>query len=147
MAEVIARDRAARRGLEVDVYSAGLMTGPGSPAAEHARRLATERGLDLGGHRSSVLTPDLLALSDLVLGMTGRHVDALRVAQPGADVRLVTAFLPPEHPLIDTEVPDPFGGSPADYAATWDRLEVAIEALLDRLEAGADEESGGGAGK
>lgn len=139
MAEVIARDRAARRGLEVEVHSAGLMTGSGSPAAEHARRLAAERGLDLGSHRSSVLTPDLLAMSDLVLGMTGRHVDALRPAMPGADIHLVTAFLPGDHPLADAEIPDPFGGSPADYAATWDRLEIAIEALLDRLEAGASE--------
>lgn len=147
MAEVIARDRAARRGLEVEVDSAGLMTGPGSPAAEHARRLAAERGLDLGAHRSSVLTPDLLALSDLVLGMTGRHVDALRVAQPGAEVQLVTAFLPPGHPLAGAEIPDPFGGSPADYAATWNRLEVAIEALLDRLETGGDGASDGGAGE
>ncbi len=145
MAEVIARDRAAVRGLEVEVYSAGLMTGPGTPAAEHARRLAADRGLDLGPHRSSVLTPDLLATSDLILGMTGRHVDALRVAMPGAEIQLVTAFLPPEHPLADTEISDPFGGSPADYATTWDALEVAIEALLDRLEAGADENADGGA--
>lgn len=144
MAEVIARDHAARRGLAVEVHSAGLMTGPGSPAAEHARRLAAERGLDLGPHRSSVLTPDLLAMSDFVLGMTGRHVDALRPAMPGAEIQLVTAFLAPEHPLAGAEIPDPFGGSPADYAATWDRLEVAIEALLDRLEAGADEHADGG---
>lgn len=136
MAEVIARDLAARRGLDVEVRSAGLMTGPGSPAAENARRLAAERGLDLGGHRSSVLTPDLLAMSDIVLGMTGRHVDALRPAMPGAEIHLVTAFLPPDHALAGAEIPDPFGGSPADYAATWDRLEVAIEALLDRLEDG-----------
>lgn len=134
MAEVIARDRAARRGLEVEVRSAGLMTGPGSPAAEHARRLAAERGLDLATHRANVLTPDLLAMSDLVLGMTGRHVDALRPAMPGAEIHLVTAFLPPDHALAGTEIPDPFGGSPADYAATWDRLELAIEALFDRLE-------------
>lgn len=140
MAEAIARDRAARRGLEVEVHSAGLTTAPGSPAAEHARRLAAERGLDLRAHRSSVLTLDLLAMSDFVLGMTGRHVDALRPALPGAEIHLVTAFLPPEHPLADAEIPDPFGGSPADYAATWDRLEVAIEALLDRLEAGTDED-------
>jgi len=143
MAEAIARDRAARRGLDVEVHSAGLMTGPGAPAAEHARRLAAERGLDLEAHRSSVLTSDLLAGSDLVLGMTGRHVDALRPALPGAEIHLLTAFLPTDHPLADAEIPDPFGGSRTDYAATWDRLEVAIEALLDRLEAAADEDSNG----
>jgi protein-tyrosine phosphatase len=134
MAEVIAREQAIRRGLEVEVDSAGLMTGPGSPAAQHARHLAAERGLDLAPHRSTVLTPDLLAMSDLVLGMTRRHVDALRPALPGAEVHLLTAFLPPGHALAGAEIPDPFGGTPADYAVTWDRLEVAIEALLDHLE-------------
>lgn len=147
MAEVIARARAVERDLDVEVSSAGLMTGPGSPAAEHARRLAAARGLDLATHRSTALSPDLLAMADLVLGMTGRHVDTLRPALPGAEVHLVTAFLPAGHPLAGAEIPDPFGGTQAEYEATWDRLEIAIGALLDRLEQADGDAVGDGSGR
>jgi len=133
MAEVIARDVAARRGLAVEIRSAGLMTGTGSPAAEHARRVAAVRGLDLSEHRSSRLTPDLLARAGLVLGMTNRHVDAVRSVAPDRDTRLVTAFLPAGHPLAGSSIPDPFGGGLADYERTWETLETAIEALFDEF--------------
>lgn len=134
MAGVIARAGAARRGLDVEVHSAGLMVGPGMPAAEHARAVAAARALDLTSHRAASLSPDLLALADLVLGMTGRHVDAVRVASPGIDVRLVTDFLPESHPLAGLPVTDPFGGDRSEYERTWEELEVAIEALLDHLD-------------
>lgn len=135
MAAVIARAGAARRQVEVEVHSAGLMAGPGMPAAEHARAVAAAHGLDLSSHRARTVTPDLLALADLVLGMTARHVDAVRVASPGADVRLVTDFLPEDHPLAGVPMGDPFGGDLAEYEQTWDELETAIEALLEQLEA------------
>lgn len=133
MAEVIARAGAARRRLDVEVMSAGLMAAAGAPASEHGRALASARGLDLSGHRARGLTPDLLATSDLVLGMTGRHVDALRPGAPAAEIHLVTDFLPPDHPLAGAPVADPFGGERASYDRTWKELETAIEALLDRL--------------
>ena len=133
MAEVIARAAARRRGLGVEARSAGLMAGPGSPAAEHARELARERGHNLSPHRSAGVTPALLSEADFVLGMTQRHVDALRHAGPRGDVRIVTAFLPEGHPLRGASVQDPFGGDRAAYERTWDELEAAIEALMDHL--------------
>lgn len=135
MAEAIARELAARRRLEVEARSAGLMTGPGSPAAEHARRLAAARGLDLSRHRSASLAPDVLAEADLILGMTRSHVDALRSGLPGGDVRLVTEFLPEEHPLAGSSIADPYGGDERAYERTWEELRTAIGALFDHLEA------------
>lgn len=140
MAEVIARAAARRRGLDLEVRSAGLMVGAGAPAAEHARRLAAERGLDLAGHRAASVTPDLLASSDLVLGMSGRHVDAVRKAAPDVEAHVVTAFLPPGHPLTGAAVADPFGGDRAAYERAWEQIEAAVEALVDRLAGGGEEE-------
>lgn len=134
MATAIARREAARRGLDVEIHSAGLMPGAGMPAAEHAKEVASAHALDLSGHRAAGVTPDLLGLADLILGMTPRHVDAVRIASPGAEVRLVTDFLPKEHPLAGMPVADPFGGSLAEYEETWAELETAIDALLDELD-------------
>jgi protein-tyrosine-phosphatase len=139
MAEVIARAAAVRRKLDVQVASAGLLVGAGAPAAEHARILAAEHGLDLSGHRAATLTPDDLELSDLVLGMTPRHVDALQHALPRGEVRLLTDFLPEGHELAGAPISDPFGGDRQAYERAWHQLEAAIEALLEHL-SGPDEE-------
>ena len=133
MAAAIARREAARRGLDVEVHSAGLMAGAGMPAAEHARTVAAAHGLDLSGHRAASVTPELLGLADLVLGMTPRHADAIRSAPVAAEVRLVTDFLPGDDELAGEPVADPFGGSLAEYEATWAELESAIEALMDEI--------------
>ncbi len=142
MAAAIARTGVARRDLEVEVHSAGLMAGPGMPAAEHARSVASAHELDLSGHRAASVTPDLLGMADLVLGMTERHVDAVRVASPGVDARLVTEFLPEDHPLSGVPVADPFGGDLVEYERTWGELETAIEALLDHLDDRRPDEGG-----
>lgn len=133
MAEVIARSAAVRRNLDVEVASAGLLAGAGAPAAEHARILASEHGLDLSGHRAATLTPDDLELSDLVLGMTPRHVEALQHALPGGRVCLLTDFLPEEHELAGAPITDPFGGDRQAYERAWRQIETAIEAVLEYL--------------
>ena len=133
MAAAIARREAARRGLDVEVHSAGLMAGSGMPAAENARAVAAAHGLDLSGHRAASVTPDLLGLSDFVLGMTPRHIDVLRGAPGAAQPRLVTDFLPEDDERAGRSVADPFGGSLAEYEATWVELEAAIDALMDGL--------------
>jgi protein-tyrosine-phosphatase len=142
MAEVIARAAATRCGLTLEVGSAGLMVGGGAPAAEHARRLAADRGLDLSGHRAAAVTPDLLESSDLVLGMTPRHVDAISPVLPRGKVRLLTDFLPADHELAGAPISDPFGGDLAAYREVWGQIETAVEALVDHLadgEGGEDE--------
>lgn len=133
MAEVIARSAAARRDLDVEVASAGLLAGAGAPAAEHARILASEHGLDLSRHRAATVTPDALELSDFVFGMTPRHVEALKPALPGDRVRLLTDFLPEEHELAGTPIADPFGGDRQAYERAWRQIETAIEAVLEHL--------------
>lgn len=139
MAEVIARAAAARRGLTIEIGSAGLMAGSGAPAAEHARRLAADHGLDLSRHRATTVTPDLLELSDLVLGMTPRHVDAIYPVLPEGKARLLTDFLPATHELAGVPIADPFGGDRAAYQRTWRQIETAVAALIDHLAGHAEE--------
>lgn len=130
MAEVIARDVAARRGLAVEARSAGLVAGPGQPAAEHARRIANERGLDLDSHRSTPISRQLLDWADLVLGLTPRHVDALRSVRPHGRIELLSTFLPKAHPSRESGIADPYGGSREAYEAAWAQIELAIGSLL-----------------
>lgn len=71
------------------VQSAGLLSG-GSPASEHSVDLLRDRGLDISGHRSQKLTPELLRGANLVVGMAREHVREAVVTAPDVFPRTFT---------------------------------------------------------
>lgn len=73
MAAAFLRRRLDDLGIDVDVRSAGLLD-EGRPAITEAIAVASDYGVDLSGHASQRMTPELLAESDLVLGMALEHV-------------------------------------------------------------------------
>ena len=73
MAAAFLRRRFDDLGVVVHVDSAGLLD-EGRPAITEAIAAAREYGVDLSGHTSQRMTPELLAQSDLVLGMALEHV-------------------------------------------------------------------------
>jgi protein-tyrosine phosphatase len=89
MAEVLLADALARRGVTAHVSSAGLLE-DGRPASEHSVTCMADRGLDLAGHSSRVMTPELLEGADLLIGMERRHVREAAVMAPGAWARSFT---------------------------------------------------------
>ncbi|MHB1194388.1 MAG: low molecular weight protein arginine phosphatase [Longimicrobiales bacterium] len=135
MAEVIARRKLAELGWSnVEVRSAGVATVNGGPASEGAGRAAGRHGLDLSGHRSSVLTPAHLAWADLVLAMSVGHLAKVEGAGAGGKAALLTAFAAGGDSLGPASaVPDPFGGSDAEYEATFNLLEGLVEQALRQL--------------
>jgi protein-tyrosine-phosphatase len=74
----------------VDVTSAGVRAREGYAAAEESQRLAAERGLDLSGHRSRAVTPELIARADLVLTMSESHRDLATPLAPRAAAKVFT---------------------------------------------------------
>lgn len=75
MAALLLGRRLAELGVPAIVSSAGLSPRgqrPPAPVIEVLR----DRGLELAGHRSTVLSPQLLNEADLVLGMADQHVHA-----------------------------------------------------------------------
>jgi protein-tyrosine phosphatase len=89
MAEVLLADALARRGVAAHVSSAGLLE-DGRPASEHSVTCMADRGLDLSGHASRKMTPELLAGADLLVGMERRHVREAAVAAPDSWSRAFT---------------------------------------------------------
>jgi ribose 5-phosphate isomerase B len=149
LAEALARAAAARRGLAVEVASAGLAALPGAPAAEEARRVAAERGLDLEAHRARRLDADLVAGADAILTMTPEQADAVRRRFPEVSGRVATvlaaAGLAP--PDADAGIDDPVGLGIEAYRRTARLLAEAVERLADAWEAVASgRPAPGGAG-
>lgn len=68
-------EKLAERGYSIE--SAGLAALPGQEATPEAVEVAREHGCDLTSHRSRPVTENLLARTDLVVGMTRSHLVAL----------------------------------------------------------------------
>jgi protein-tyrosine-phosphatase len=133
MALALARDAVARRGLaNVALASAGISAAAGEPAAAHARTAVAELGLDLDDHRATQLTTEQVRWADLILGMGPSHLSAAEALSGKGKTSLITDFLDGRD--AGRPVPDPILGDLELYRATRDRLQTAIEAMLDRLE-------------
>jgi len=116
----------------LEVRGAGLATDGGAPAEPGALRAARRFGVDLGTHRSRPIDGDALAWADLVLGMEGRHVAAVRALRPEAAGR---AFILGEFagrpPFL---IPDPWGRPDAVFERTFRRIDAATSAVVAALE-------------
>jgi protein-tyrosine phosphatase len=73
MAEGLAADLAAARGLDLEVASCGVLEG-GAPADPTAARTIARWGVDLARHESHQMAADVLRGADLVLTMERAHL-------------------------------------------------------------------------
>lgn len=89
MAEVLLRDRLAAAGIDAVVTSAGDLPG-GVRASPGSVRAMAARGLDLSGHVSRALAPELVEGADLVVAMGRRHLRSAVAMHPGAFGRSFT---------------------------------------------------------
>lgn len=133
LAEALARRELERRGWQhVQVVSAGLAAEAGHPASRNAVAVAERHGLDLAGHRSRPLTPELVDWADLVLAMSPSHVYAMDRGGAGDKVALLGDFAA-GGTGEGSPVHDPFGGDEAAYEETLRELEPLVSAVFDRL--------------
>lgn len=132
MAGALARRAADRRGLRVEVRTAGTSAVPGRPASTGAVLAAREEDLDLSDHLSTPLSPGLAGWADLVVCMTPSHLRTAAGMADGGEVVLLSDFLPEGDPERGEAVPDPVGGGLEDYREVLQILRSAVEGLLER---------------
>jgi len=116
------------------VASRGLAAWPGDPASPHAVRALRSIGLSAADHASQPLCQADLDRAAAVLVMGERHLEALRARfspLPPVVARLRDAL--PES--AGRDIPDPFGGSLADYEACRDSMVEALPSVLAMLKA------------
>jgi protein-tyrosine phosphatase len=89
MAEALLRERLRSRGVEASVSSAGLSF-DGRAATPEAIEAASRYQVDLDGHRSRVMSADLIEKADLVLAMERMHAREAVVLADGALHRTFT---------------------------------------------------------
>jgi protein-tyrosine phosphatase len=89
MAEGLLKARAAERGVDATVHSAGLMDDGRAATADGVQVMAA-RGVDTSGHLSRHMTRDMLDAADLVVGMAREHVREAVLLHPDAWPRSFT---------------------------------------------------------
>lgn len=132
MAECLFNELCRRNGeTELRAFSAGLCTADGLPASGGALRAMASRGLSLNGHRSRMLNPALLSEADVIMGVSRRHIESIRMAYPKINAQL--------H-WFDPEISDPYQGSDALYEYTAAEMEPQVAALFHLLATKAKKE-------
>ena len=107
------------------IRSTGVFAGGGSPPSDHAVSALRELDIDIAGHRSRPAIPEEIGTADRVYCMTASHVDSLTLALPPGKARHVVLLDPDGRDL-----PDPIGGSLADYRACAASNRTSIERHL-----------------
>ncbi len=133
MAAALFRRLLQEHGLagEYLIGSAGVAAWPGQPASPEAIDVLAERGVDLSGHLSCPLSPELLAEADLVLGMTPGHKQAAQALCPEMAEKIFTLR---ELAGLSADVSDPYGLGMGAYRDCADQLEKALPRLLENLQ-------------
>ena len=135
MAEGILRDRIVKQGLEgIRVASAGTWGLEGEPAAKHAIKVCSDRGIDLSGHVARRLTAELIDGSDLVLTMEMEHLQGVLDLVPDAlaKTRMLSRYGAQES-RIDPPIRDPYGRPKQAYVTCFEELAGYVDALLAEL--------------
>ena len=89
MAAALLASRLTAMGLSLDVGSAGFLGGGVAPP-DPALQAMLDVGCDLSGHRSRRVDAELVASSQLIVGMTRQHVVDLAVLAPSEWERCFT---------------------------------------------------------
>jgi len=111
-------------------FSAGISAYPGMPASPEAIRVMDERGIDIGDHRTRLLTPDLIEEADLILCMSRGHLAAVRALSAGDKAWLLSGYAAGEN--VDIE--DPFGRGIDAYRACAAQLHAYLSQVVRIME-------------
>jgi protein-tyrosine phosphatase len=136
MAEAICRQMIAERlGCSPDeldergilIASAGTSAHLGGRASPEGVQVLAEMGLDLSGHESQPLTPQLARQADLILTMTRSHRQWILNQWPEAAARTRLVC----HNQGD--VADPIGGPPEFYKRCAEQIKAELEAHVKAM--------------
>lgn len=132
------RELRARGRTDITVTSAGIRArSDGLPPAD-ARAAAAGRGLSLDGHRTQLLSADVVSISDLIVVMEASQWWALRAAYPDAADRIVLLPLLGAEPAGGYErfnIADPFGRSSEAFDSCYRRIDALVAALCCEITA------------
>jgi len=122
-------------GDSYNVLSAGLAAVEGQPASQPAVEVMAELGIDISGHRSRMISEELVRQADYIFAMTRGQVEALIATFPEArEKTFLLREFNDELEEFEKDVPDPIGGSQEVYRLCRDKIQQGITGILRYFE-------------
>jgi protein-tyrosine phosphatase len=117
----------------IGVASAGTWTTKGRPADPRAIAAASEFGVSLASHRSTPITPSLLARSDLICVMDYRNEVDVLTRFPGSAKKTILLGGLDASTSGGPVIPDPYSLGPEAVEECYRRIDTAVSALIRTL--------------
>jgi protein-tyrosine phosphatase len=136
LAEAAFRMEAERRGLEVEIDSAG--TGGwhvGHPPDRRAQAVALRQGINIGGYRGRQVTPEDFRRFTHVVALDRDNLADLKRIRPSDATAELLLLLDVVEGRQGKSVADPYYGDDADFDITWADAVAGAKGLADRIEA------------
>lgn len=124
MAEGILKYIVEKRGLDIEVKSAGIAVNEGDYAANNSIYAMDKVEIDISEHKSRQINEYMIQDSDLIITMTYGHKEAILSNFPDYEEK-VFSLLELAYDQ-DQDVQDPFGGSLEEYVNIRDEIYEAL---------------------
>ena len=113
----------------------------GQGASRYSVDVLAEQGLDISGHQSSPVSPELLDWADLVLCLASGHAEALRAEFPAMAKKI---YMLSEMSGQPYSVHDPYGEPRGAYERMVDEVKTLVNKGFERIIELAQNEQGYG---
>jgi protein tyrosine phosphatase len=134
LAEVITLDKMKKDSFfeGAQVASCGIHAMSGDEASHYSQVVAKNHCLDLSQHRSKPLSVYHLIEADYVFTMTHEQAELLKLRFPDFAQKIL--------PLNEEKsISDPYGGDEALYEATYQEIDTAVDACLEKIKGDYDQ--------
>jgi len=135
LAEAAFRAEVERRGLEVEIDSAG--TGAwhvGRPPDRRAQAVALRRGIDISGYRGRQVRPEDFRRFTHMVALDRDNLADLERIRPSDGTAELLLLLDVVEGRRGKSVADPYHGDDADFDVTWADAVAGAKGLADLIE-------------
>jgi protein-tyrosine phosphatase len=132
----ILRDKARKRGLKVQVDSAGTESyHAGEGADPRSLQIAAKYGIDISDHIARQFRVTDFDTYDRIYVMdSNNHEEMIGVIRNGSDRARVDYIMNLSHPGLDLPVPDPYYGGRDGFENVYHMLDRACDVLIEDIE-------------
>jgi protein-tyrosine phosphatase len=131
--EYYARDIFHKSGLDIGVSSSGLSDRQGATSPEEAIIAAGRFGVNLGQHKSSLITRAVVEENNLIVGMHCFHFREFNKLffADSHKFYLLKHLVWPRYMLLNID--DPFGKPSEEYIACFSQIKTCIDILVKNI--------------